>query len=96
MENTSSNNTHSVTIRKGKNTVVTDVAEILSFDETYVELKLSDSVLSIEGNELRIISFFDDKNEVTMSGEVVALSYSKDKHIPKTGGFMKRLLGSAD
>lgn len=82
---------HSLCIHKGKNTVVTDVIEILSFDEGYVELALSDSLLCLEGTALKIESFCNEKKEVAISGEIFSLSYSKQKKPVSSGGFIKRL-----
>lgn len=91
MENPVSCSPHSLCINRGKNTVVTDVCEILSFDEGYVELGLSDCLLMIDGNELKIESFCNEKREVAISGYITSLSYSKHKSDVVSAGFLKRL-----
>ena len=83
---------HSVLIQKGKNTVVTDVTSITKFDDDYIELLLSESTLCLEGQELKIVSFSNEKKEVAVSGEVFSVSYLKEKPSVKTKGFLKRFI----
>ena len=62
---------------------LTGISEVLSFDESSVELSGDDGTLCIEGNGIRIVEFD--------SGRINGINYFDDMPREKKSGFFSRL-----
>ena len=89
MENTEK---HSVQLEERNDLIMTGVNEVLSFDDTFIEVSLESSNLSVDGDELRIIEFDSEKRRLSVTGRVSALTYY-DESAKKSGGFFKKRRG---
>ena len=69
--------------------VLTGVDQVLSFDDTFVELSLGDETLNVEGSDLRIFEFDSENGRLTVTGRVCALIYG-EVNARKPGGFFKK------
>lgn len=83
---------HNLNLVNRKHGNLTGIKEVISFDTDLVELATEQGMLSIKGNDLRVIRLDVDKGELEMSGRIDSLSYSELKS-PKelTTGVLKRL-----
>ena len=69
---------------------VTGVEEVLSFDESRIELRTVLGELSVGGSGLRVGRLSVDAGELSVEGRVDSLSYSEHESL---GGFWSRLFG---
>ena len=75
---------HEMTLRSRQELTVSGVNDVMSFDETLVELNTVCGVMSIEGEGIHI-SFLDtDNGRLTLSGSISGIYYIDKK--PKRSG----------
>lgn len=63
---------------------VTGVSDVINFDESSVVLETSGGILSIDGQELHIVSLNVDSGEILVSGSISGIIYPGS--INKSGG----------
>ncbi len=63
---------------------ITGVSDVINFDEGSVVLETSGGILSIDGQELHIVSLNVDSGEISISGSVSGIIYPGS--ISKSGG----------
>ena len=63
-------------------------ADVISFDEGCIVLSTVCGILSVDGEELRIVSLDVEKGNVEISGVVNGMIYPES--IKKSGGFFRR------
>ena len=80
---------HALTLDRRKNLTMTGVAEVVSFDDGFVVLRTELGTLTVQGTGLRLNTLSTDGGQMTVTGEVSALSYEE----PREGGWLRRLFG---
>lgn len=70
---------------------LTGITEVISFDETFVELLGEDGRMSVEGSGLRIAEFDSANSKLTIDGRISAISYFDDPRQGKKGGLFGKL-----
>ena len=83
---------HTVHMEDRNDLVMTGVFEVLSFDDSFIELSLQEGSLNVEGQELRISEFDSEHRRLSVTGVVTALTYY-DGASKRSGGFFKRRRG---
>ena len=78
---------HKLTLNERKSLTMTGVAEVVSFDETAVELQTSLGTLLVQGQGLKLKTLTPEGGQMTVVGQISALSYEE----PRDGGFWQRL-----
>ena len=80
---------HRLTLNERRQLSMTGVSEVISFDETAVVLRTELGTLTVQGTGLRLNTLSTDGGQMTVTGEVSALSYEE----PREGGWLRRLFG---
>lgn len=75
-----------VTMTAREHMELTGITEVISFDETLIELSGEDGRMSIEGSGLRIAEFDSAASKLTLDGRIGALTYFDDPHSGKKSG----------
>ena len=70
---------------------VTGVTNVINFDDTSVVLETSEGILSVDGQELHIVSLNVDSGDVTVSGSINGIIYPQS--ISRAGGGLFRKKG---
>lgn len=81
---------HALSLSERKKLTVTGALEVVSFDETFVVMKTVLGILTVHGEHLQLKQLNPDGGNVTVEGEISALSYEQSRH---SGGWLSRLLG---
>lgn len=72
----------------------TGVVDVLSFDETMIELETEQGALTIKGNDLHVTRLTLENGEIDVDGRVDSLVYSDGKkQMSKAGSVLGRLFG---
>ena len=79
---------HNIILQERRSMTVTGVTDVDSFDEQTVVLNAEMGELLVKGYDLRISKIDVESGELTLDGELYALSYSDQQ--PK-GGLLSRL-----
>lgn len=79
---------HFCELSERKSLKVSGVADVISFDEGCIVLSTVCGILSVDGEELRIVSLDVEKGNVEISGVVNGMIYPES--IKKSGGFFRR------
>ena len=79
---------HNIILQERRSMTVTGVTDVDSFDEQTVVLNTEIGELLVKGYDLRISKIDVETGELTLDGELYALSYSDQQ--PK-GGIFSRL-----
>ncbi len=74
---------HHVYLKDRKNIELTGVKKIESFDSLEFLIETSLGYLNIKGSDLSLIRLDQEKNEVTIKGNIDSLSYLSNKKITK-------------
>ena len=84
---------HNVYLKDRKNIELTGVKRIESFDSLEFLIETSLGFLNIKGTELSLTRLDQEKNEVSIKGNIDAISYVSSKKSPKSkeSGFNKLL-----
>ena len=78
---------HKLTLNERKSLTMSGVTEVVSFDETQVELKTSLGLLTVQGRELKLKTLSLEGGQVAVDGQVAALIYEE----PRDGSLWQRL-----
>ena len=80
---------HYLTLQDRNTLAITGVTDIDSFDETEVVLYTEAGELTVRGAGLHLNKIDLETGELSLEGEIWALSYSDN--LPRRGGFFARL-----
>jgi len=78
---------HLLTLKDRKSLNINGIVEVMSFDDRSVMLKTVCGELSIEGNELHISELDTGKGEVSVDGNIEALTYYDTRSDERKGRF---------
>lgn len=84
---------HDLILKSRKNMSIDGVENVVSFDETQIELVTTCGEMVIEGQELHISTLDLDSGVVELDGKVEGVFYSDVKTDNKERGFFARLFG---
>jgi len=84
------NLSHSLSLQDRKKLTLTGITEVISFDETAVVMHTPLGALIAQGDGLRLKTLTPEGGNVTITGEITALSYEQER---AAGGWLHRLLG---
>ena len=70
---------------------LTGISEVISFEETLVELSGEDGRMSVEGVGLRISEFDSAAAKLTVDGKITAIAYFDDVRREKKNGLFGSL-----
>lgn len=73
---------------KGK---VTGVKDVISFDLNEIILDTDQGILTIQGEDLHVISLTVNEGEVGIEGTIISMVYMPNAAMKKEGGFLRRL-----
>ena len=78
---------HSLTVENKSKVLVTDTLEVISFSDKEIKLKLKDNtILRVEGDNLKILSFDNLGGDLRVQGKISVLKYHE-----KSEPFIKRV-----
>ena len=80
---------HTIALSNRKILSLTGISDVISFDETLVTLSCSQSIISIEGEGMRVLRMDVDLGDLAIEGKINAISYI-DKRTRKSGLFSKK------
>ena len=67
---------HSLTVESKSKVLFSEVMEVLAFSDKEIKLKLKDNcILTIEGENLKILSFDNVGGDFTMQGKINCIKY---------------------
>lgn len=81
---------HKVTLSDRKKLTVTGVDEVVSFDDTTVQMETSLGSLTVYGQQLRLKNLSPEAGQLELIGEVEAMVYEQPR---RKGGWFSRILG---
>lgn len=81
---------HKLTLSDRKKLTVTGVSEVVSFDETAVQMETSLGCLMVYGQQLRLKNLSPEAGQLELTGEIEAMVY---EHPRRKGGWFSRVLG---
>ena len=81
---------HKLTLSDRKKLTVTGVSEVVSFDETAVQMETELGMLTVYGQQLRLKNLSPEAGQLELTGEVEAMAYEQ---LRQKGGWLSRLLG---
>ena len=81
---------HALALTERKKLTMTGVAEVVSFDETFVVLKTALGTLVVQGTSLQLKQLTPEGGNVTVEGEISALQYEQPR---QRSGWAARLFG---
>lgn len=84
---------HKLMINNRKNSTVTGVLDVLSFDLNEILLETEQGMLVVKGTDLHVNRLSVEKGEVELSGNIDSAAYSNINHVQSSGGdnFFSRL-----
>ena len=77
---------HKLSLDQRKSLTMTGVNEVVSFDENTVVLKTGLGMLVVQGQQLQLKTLTLDGGNVTVEGDIAALSYEE----PRSAGLLGR------
>jgi len=85
---------HKLVVNNRKNSMVTGVLDVLSFDLNEILLETEQGMLMVKGTDMHVNRLNLEKGEVDLSGNIDSIAYS-ETHIGRTQGehFFARLFG---
>ncbi|MBR4069400.1 MAG: YabP/YqfC family sporulation protein [Clostridia bacterium] len=82
---------HSIQTDRRKRTVVTGVADICSFHETEIVLKLENGHVFLTGQDLHIDKLLPEENRLDINGQIDSIVYEAPrKHVAGWMAFLKK------
>lgn len=75
--------THKLVVNNRKNSMVTGVLDVLSFDLNEILLETEQGMLMVKGNDLHVNRLSVEKGEVDLSGNIDSIAYSSTPHAGK-------------
>lgn len=82
---------HNVTVEGRRRMSISGVYDVDSFDEKGIVLFTSEGVMEITGESLHINRLNVDTGEVSIEGELYAISYSDEDFHKKGSSFLSRI-----
>ena len=82
---------HSVILNSRNKMSIDGVEDVVSFDETQVELVTACGEMTVEGNGLHITTLALDSGTVELDGKIDGIFYSEPKAERERGGFFSGL-----
>ena len=79
--------THSLQLQQRQKLAVTGVTEVVSFDDTAVQMHTPLGRLTVLGQQLQLRALAPEGGNVTIRGQIDALSYEQPGN---TGGWLSR------
>ena len=79
---------HNLTLNERKKLTLTGVSEVVSFDDTSVIMRTPLGTLIVQGSELQLKTLTTEGGNVTVEGEIAAISYEQTR---AQGGWLGRL-----
>lgn len=85
---------HKLVVNNRKNSMVTGVLDVLSFDLNEILLETEQGMLMVKGTDMHVNRLNLEKGEVDLSGNIDSIAYSETQ-IGRTQGehFFARLFG---
>ena len=80
---------HVLSLSQRRKLTMTGALEVVSFDETFVVLKTSMGVLTVQGSGLQLKQLSPEGGSVAVEGEISGLQYEQDR---TRDGWLSRLL----
>ena len=80
---------HNLSLESRKKLILTGVTEIVSFDDTFILMRTPLGDLTVQGQQLQLKSLTPEGGNVTVQGQIDALSYEQ----PRTGSWLSRFFG---
>ncbi len=85
---------HKLTMLNRKNSTITGVNDVLSFDVHEILLETEQGMLMIKGDDLHVSRLTLDKGEVDVEGKIDSFTYSDVTNAAKKGeSLLNRLFG---
>lgn len=81
---------HTLTLSERKKLTMTGALEVVSFEESFVVLKTSMGMLTVQGSGLQLKQLSPEGGNVAVEGEITGLQYEQDR---RSGGWFSRLMG---
>ena len=81
---------HRIEITDRANVSITGVSDVINFDESSVVLDTSAGILSIDGQELHIVSLNVDSGEISVSGSSINGIIYPQSFGKASGGFFRK------
>ncbi|MBR5859682.1 MAG: YabP/YqfC family sporulation protein [Clostridia bacterium] len=66
---------HTLVLESRSALSITEVDDVISFDETLVSLQIGENILNISGEELSIKNLSLENREITVNGNISAVVY---------------------
>lgn len=66
----------SINIKNRESLSMTDVSEVLSFDEDFITVMTADGKVEIEGSGLKILNMSSDSGDMQLTGRIDGVYYS--------------------
>lgn len=76
-------NNQLLTLSGRKRLEITEVTNVVSFDDDYLELSTGAGELTVEGAELKIEELSQEKRKILITGRINAVIYKEQKHCKK-------------
>lgn len=76
---------HKIVVNNRKNSLVTGVADVLSFDLNEILLETEQGMLMVKGTDLHVNRLNLEKGEVDLSGNIDSIAYSEIPTVGKQG-----------
>ncbi|MBR1700343.1 MAG: sporulation protein YabP [Lachnospiraceae bacterium] len=90
----STTRTHKLTMINRKNSTLTGVNDVLSFDIHEILLETEQGMLMIKGDDLHVSRLTLDKGEVDVEGKIDSFTYSDVSNVAKKGeSLLNKLFG---
>lgn len=81
---------HRIEMTDRTNICITGVSDVINFDESSVVLDTSTGILSIDGQELHIVSLNVDNGEIAISGSSINGIIYPQSFGKTSGGFFRK------
>ncbi|HOQ17295.1 MAG TPA: sporulation protein YabP [Defluviitaleaceae bacterium] len=76
---------HSIFIKERQSMMITGVIDVLSFDESNVDIETEMGMLAIKGTDLHVNKLNLEKKELELEGEIESLIYHDGDSVGKGG-----------
>lgn len=80
---------HRLSLSERNKLTVTGVTEVVSFEETAVQLQTSMGLLTVQGSQLQLKNLSLEGGQVEVEGSIASLQYEE----PRQGGWLSRMFG---
>jgi sporulation protein YabP len=81
---------HKLILNQRRDLTMSGVTEVISFDDTVVQLRTELGVLTVQGQQLQLKTLSLEGGQVAVEGQVSALVYEEPR---SAGGWKRRLFG---